>query len=295
MAALFAVSFGMNIFLPKSDDTGIAAASSHTSIENQETEQSPQQSSSVFGGETERFVAHRGYSGYAPENSLAAFELAGKMGFWGIETDISETIDGYFICMHDDDLDRTTDGGGAVGDYTLSQLEAYNIDAGNYVRTTENLKIPTLEEYLNICKTYGCVGIVEIKGIKNYDAFLSVIDSCGMTDRCVITGGNVEDIQEVHARNASIPVMLIGYYPEPYSQCLTQIADIGENRGVLYNYPQVEQYVVETLHNQNVLCAVWTVDDTETAQKYLGYGVDFIVTNEIPARLSYETRERAND
>ena len=66
----------------------------------------------------ERFVAHRGYSAAAPENTALAFELAGKAAFWGIETDISETYDNEFVCMHDDTIDRMTDGEGAVGDYT---------------------------------------------------------------------------------------------------------------------------------------------------------------------------------
>ena len=72
----------------------------------------------VFGDNNRKFVAHRGYSNGAPENTVPAFELAGENGFWGIETDIQESADGVFMCMHDEDIERTTDSGGAIGDYT---------------------------------------------------------------------------------------------------------------------------------------------------------------------------------
>ena len=105
------------------------------------------------------FVAHRGYSNYAPENSLPAFELAGKIGFWGIETDICETSDGQFVCMHDDTLDRTTNGSGAISDYTLDDLSQFQIDYGNYLDTNENLKYLLLKnifdmQYIRKCTDY---------------------------------------------------------------------------------------------------------------------------------------------
>ena len=235
----------------------------------------------------ERFVAHRGYSNYAPENSIPAFELAGKHGFWGIETDISETTDGQFVCMHDEELNRTTNGTGLVTDYSLDQLDGFKIDRGNNVEVTENLKIPTLSEYLEICLKYRCVAVVEIKSVKNYDEFLNVIHNSGMTSGCIITG-NINDMLEIRARNSEIPVMTIGYAPAPYTDNLVDIAQIPDNRGVLYNYPQVDKAAIDTLHQQNIYCGVWSVDDKNIAEEYLSYGADYVVTNEIPARLQYD-------
>ena len=281
MALFFAVGNVLSWIFPRDDGYVPSIASAGSEAAASEINYEP-----LFGETGERFVAHRGYSGYAPENSISAFELAGKMGFWGIETDISETSDGGFVCIHDETVDRTTEGDGEVGEYTLQAIEALSIDSGNYLRTTQNRKIPTFEEYLSICNQYGCVPVIEIKTIKNYDAFMDVIYKSGLAGRCIITGP-IEALEEVRTRNSEIPVFVIGYYPEPYSQCLDQIAGIGDNRGVLYNYPQVEEYVVKALHNQNVYCGVWSIDDVETAEAYLGYGVDFIVTNELPARLNH--------
>lgn len=85
---LFVVSAVMLKFFPSSDNNDAIATPANA-------QQAESGTSTVFSdGSTERFVAHRGYSNYAPENSIPAFELAGKIGFWGIETDICETSDG---------------------------------------------------------------------------------------------------------------------------------------------------------------------------------------------------------
>lgn len=267
------------IFPPEGEYTPVSMPSGMSA--NAQSENVP-----VLGGEGERFAAHRGYSGYAPENSIAAFEFAGKMGFWGIETDISETSDGAFVCIHDDTLDRTTDGEGKVTDFTLEKLGEYSIDTGNYLKRTENLKIPTFEEYLDICGEYGCTAVIEIKTIKNYDAFLSIIYERGMDNSSVIIGA-VNDLKEIRSRDSKIPVLNIGYYPEPYEDNIKAMEEIEGEKGVLYNYPQVDKKAVQETHDKGMYCAVWAVDEEDVAEDYLGYGVDFIVTNEIPARLEH--------
>lgn len=280
---LFAVSIVMlKIFPDTSSEDAIAAPSAAA--------QQAQSDLGLFGGGGEKFVAHRGYSNYAPENSIPAFELAGRIGFWGIETDISETSDGQFVCMHDEDIDRTTNGSGLVGDYTLEQLGQFMIDSGNYLKESENLKIPTLNEYLEICRKYGCVAVVEIKKIYNYDLFLNTIISSGLETQCIITGA-LEDVKEIRARNSVIPVMTIGYCPAPYTDNLEYIAEIPDNRGILYNYPQVGSEEIAILHQQGIYCGVWSVDEEDVARTYFDYGADFIVTNEIPARLEHMINE----
>ena len=74
--------------------------------------------------------AHRGASGYAPENTIPAFELARTMGAGGIETDVQITADGVLVLVHDSKVDRTTDGAGNVADLTWAELSA--LDAGSW-------------------------------------------------------------------------------------------------------------------------------------------------------------------
>lgn len=236
----------------------------------------------LFGTNIQRFVAHRGYSNVAPENTVPAFELAGKHGFWGIETDVSESADGVFMCMHDDTIDRTTDGDGEIGAYTYSQLMEMTIDAGNNIGQYYNLHIPTMIEYLNTCVIYNCVPVIEIKKIQNYEGFLQTVYDSGLQDRCIITGG-IEDLVKVRELNNTIPLMVIGYSNQEYTFYLDLISQLDGNRGILYNFPVVTEEVVKELHNQGIYCGVWSLDTAEEAQQFMNYGVDYVVTNEIPA------------
>lgn len=236
----------------------------------------------IFGDDKRKFVAHRGYSNRAPENTAPAFELAGENGFWGIETDIQESSDGVFMCMHDETLERTTDGGGKVSDYTYGELMNLNIISDSNAEYYSDLKIPTMIEFLNICVIYDCVPVIEIKSVKNFDAFLQTIYDSGLKDRCIVTGG-IQDLVEIRARNKTIPLMPIGYSNRDYTHYLDLISQFTENRGILYNYPMVDGQVAAKLHEMGIYCGVWSLDTAEQAEQYLSYGVDFVVTNEIPS------------
>src|ERR1039457_1736716 len=90
-------------------------------------------------------IAHRGASGHAPENTMAAFERAVALGAQFIETDLHLTRDARFVAIHDKTLERTTNGKGAVRDFTLAELR--ELDAGMWFdRQFMGQRIPTLEE-----------------------------------------------------------------------------------------------------------------------------------------------------
>ena len=116
------------------------------------------------------WAAHRGYLDARPENSADAFEMAGLYGANFVETDIRITKDGYAICFHDGTIDRMTDGTGKIRKLTLEELRAVRIDNGNGLAHCNNTMIPTLGEYLGICKKYGMVAMLEIKDLGKTEA-----------------------------------------------------------------------------------------------------------------------------
>src|SRR5919197_4354903 len=92
-------------------------------------------------------VGHRGAMGYAPENTLASFELAVEQGADVVELDVHLSRDGQVVVIHDEQLDRTTDGRGLVGDRTLDELK--RLDAGSWFDPRfAGQRIPTLHEVL---------------------------------------------------------------------------------------------------------------------------------------------------
>ena len=77
-----------------------------------------------------KIIAHRGASAVEPENSLPAFETAGRRGVWAIETDVHRTLDGKLVCFHNKKVDGLTEGEGAIADMTYAELARLHITAG---------------------------------------------------------------------------------------------------------------------------------------------------------------------
>lgn len=135
-------------------------------------------------------VAHRGLAGFFPENSTAAFIAAGMCGIRVCEADVQKTSDDVWVIMHDNTIDRTTDGSGDIRSMTYAQSQTYNIDIGGRYSDASvytDLKIPTLQEYLEICKQYDMFPYVEFKkgtfetDITNVRACLDYIRSLGFS------------------------------------------------------------------------------------------------------------------
>lgn len=114
--------------------------------------------------------AHRGFSDEFPENTILAFEEAGKCGaFQAIETDVRMTSDGVLVCIHDQTLDRTTGVTGDVSDYDYDFLKTFNILGGlGWDDQYEcQFQIPTFDDYLDVCKQYNMIPYVELKSLTN--------------------------------------------------------------------------------------------------------------------------------
>lgn len=112
-------------------------------------------------------VNHRGYCNIAPENTLPAYVLSAKMGFRYVETDISLTQDKIPVLLHDDTIDRTSDGSGSLSGMTLAQVRQY--DFGSWKSSTyAGTKIPTLEEFLALCRNLGLHPYLELKPSGGY-------------------------------------------------------------------------------------------------------------------------------
>ena len=102
-------------------------------------------------------TAHRGFSGIAPENSLPAFECACEHDYYAIECDVHLTKDGQWIICHNSTIDKTCNAKGNISDYTLEELRNFRITYGHGIEKYEDLKLPTLDEYLDLCAKYNCI------------------------------------------------------------------------------------------------------------------------------------------
>lgn len=149
-----------------------------------------------------KLEGHRGYSDKYPENTLLAFEEAGKRReYSGIETDVHRTSDGVFVLMHDSTIDRTTNGTGKPSAYTYEQLQAFYIDGGNGwdAKYANQLKIPKLTEYLAICRKYGKIPYIQVDQVESsyLGELIELLDKEGWKGRCVLTSFTLSDLQAV--------------------------------------------------------------------------------------------------
>lgn len=129
-------------------------------------------------------IGHRGASGYAPENTRAAFDLAIQMGVSAIETDLRLTIDGEVVLFHDATVDRVTGGSGPVDDHTLAELRALTVGKG--AAPGPQHQVLTLDEFLAEYAARTRL-VLEIKDARVTDPLLDRLGQRGLADRAEIT------------------------------------------------------------------------------------------------------------
>lgn len=144
--------------------------------------------------------AHRGASGTEPENTLRAFERAIELGVDWVECDVRLTRDGYLVLMHDESVDRTTNGTGKVSEMSLKELRA--LDAG------KGEPVPVITELLELCKDRVFI-FTELKLKEAVEPLLSEIKRIGMQDQVVVSSIPIEFIKEVRRLSETQRISLI--------------------------------------------------------------------------------------
>ena len=238
-----------------------------------------------LGGPT-RVIAHRGFSGAAPENTLAAFEKAIEVGADMFELDVLLSRDGRVVVIHDDTLDRTTDGEGKVAAFTLAEIK--KLDAGSWFSAEfAGERIPTLEEALRLAKGRILVN-VEIKteavGHGVVAKALEIIDELDMKDTVVISSFNPTALAKARELDPDIRTASLfntelqkGMSPEAV------MAEVGSN-GFNLSRRQVDAGIVATCHRLERPVAVYTVNEINEMERLIDLGVDAIFTDR-PDRL----------
>lgn len=233
---------------------------------------------------TPMIIGHRGASAEAPENSLAAFELAWQQGADGIEFDVHLSADGQVVVIHDDTVDRTSNGQGQVAKMALAQLQA--LDLGS------EQQIPTLDE---VFESFGRRFLynVELKGFGNGEddlAFLVAdrIMAHGLESYCCVSSFVPWAVRR--ARRYLKQETLVAILREPgwgrFSHWLS-----GRIEADHPHYSFVNEQYMAWAKRRGYRVHVWTVDEPSKAQELARLGVQALITNKpafIRQALSYE-------
>jgi glycerophosphoryl diester phosphodiesterase len=226
-------------------------------------------------------IAHRGGSLEAPENTMAAFRYAIDLGMKFIELDVQMSSDGELVVIHDETVDRTTDGHGAVGNHTFEELR--KLDAGSHFGAQfAGERIPTLREVLELCTDAGVGVVVEIKSPELY---------VGMVEKTVALIGEMwtrgaeniwcisfdhNAIRQVRALDAAIP---LGYLYEYFEEEFVQPDDAVQAYCPYFRTALAHPEQVAKAHELGKFVLVYTVDDADDMRALVAAGIDGMVSD----------------
>lgn len=228
-----------------------------------------------------KIFAHRGASGYAPENTIEAFQLAIEQGADGIELDVQLTADGVPVVIHDEKIDRVTDGKGFVKDYTLKELRQYTVYSKKF-EVYKEARIPTLEEVLELIRPSNIQVNIELKtGIIWYPDIerktVELVKKNGMEDRIIYSSFNHYSVQRLRE---IVPDAETAYL---YSDVILKIDEYAKKTGVDGIHPAVyhvkmDNFLEEYL-NSKLKIRVWTVNRKKDMRDLMTVGIEAIITN----------------
>ncbi|MFI2369522.1 glycerophosphodiester phosphodiesterase [Streptomyces sp. NPDC018833] len=277
VAALAATALGIAAFLAP----GSASATPETAAQHDEP----------------LVIAHRGASAYAPENTLAAVDLADSMGFVWVENDVQRTKDGELVVVHDDSLARTTDverifpdrAPWKVKDFTAAEIA--RLDAGSWRGATwAGARVPTLKQYLNRVDTNNQKLLLEIKKPELYPGIeldtLRVLGEEGWLDRrhvagrLVIQSFGADSVRAVHQQR---PDVTTGFLGTPAVADLPAYAAFTDQINPTHTSLTAEYvaavHALNGAHGKPLRVNTWTVNDAAGAARVDAFGVDGIITN----------------
>jgi len=224
--------------------------------------------------------AHRGASGYAPENTLESFRLAEKMGADGIELDVRLTKDDKMVINHDDAIHRVSNGNGYIKDYTLSELKKFNF---NRLHTEyEFTPIATLEEVLEELKNTALSINIEIKGgiyiNRNLEEqVLELVKEMKMEERILYSSFNHYSMLRIKELNTDAKIGLL------YKDGFVDVPQYGKRIGVNALHPTFKNLIYPNLVSDckklGLILNVWTVNSEKDIRYVCECGVDGVITN----------------
>jgi glycerophosphoryl diester phosphodiesterase len=239
-------------------------------------------------------IAHQGGEQLRPSNTMPAFEHAVQLGVDVLEMDIHQTKDGILVLMHDDTVDRTTNGSGAIKDMTLAEIK--ELDAGYYWTNDEGqtypyrgqgITVPTMEE---IFEAFPHMPMnIEIKqdSPSIVEPFCDLIHEYGMADQVLIPSFHPDTMNEFREKCPGIATSMA----EPEIRLFFGLNKVGLGSlftppGQAFQVPEesgglqiITPRFVEGAQNRNIAVHVWTINDPDEMKRFIEMDVDGIITD----------------
>ena len=245
-------------------------------------------------------IAHRGGRGLGPENTLAAFRLSLAAGADVLEMDVRSTVDGHLVALHDDTVDRTTDGRGALSEMTLAELK--KLDAGyrwtadsgiSFPFRNRGITVPTLPEILTAIPDTPLIMEIKENRSSTSQSLCDALQAHQRTTGVLVASGHTDALENFRS---VCPGVATAAGPSEALQFF-----LLSRLGLAFLYSPAEQALlvpetvkgrevpsprfVEAAHGRNLKVAVWTVNAVDDMHRLISAGVDGIITD-YPDRLA---------
>ena len=223
-------------------------------------------------------VAHRGMSGIEKENTFAAFVAAGNRNHYGIETDVHVTVDGKFVCIHDDTTGRVAIDNLVVEESTFDTLRNLLLTDVDGKKGRTDLRIPTLQEYIQICRKYDKVAVLELKNHfpeEDVIRIIEIIQQEGYLSNVIFISFDFENMLTIRRL---LPKQRAQYLTVKYSEELVEQL-VNERLDLDILHEALTKENIEYMHSRGIAINCWTVDDPARGEELASWGVDFITSN----------------
>jgi glycerophosphoryl diester phosphodiesterase len=226
-----------------------------------------------------KMIAHRGLSGLEKENTCRAFVAAGnREKYYGIETDVHRTSDGKYVVIHDEHTKRLAGIDMNICESTFEQLRNIILTDLDGSRDKADLRIPSLEEYIEICKKYGKIAILELKDNfcnNDVDEIIEIIKNLDYFENTIFIS---------FFKNPLIYIRKL--YPNHKLQFLSgefnnDIFELLKENKLDFDcyFPILNERNMKLLKDAGIEVNAWTCDTEEEANRLISLGVDYITTN----------------
>lgn len=225
-----------------------------------------------------KLIAHRGLSGIAPENTMAAIKAACDAGYYGVEFDIRLTSDGEWVVHHDENLNRMAGVKTKIAEMTLKEVQAVELNNGANIDKYDGITVPTLREVLDYVSTTDTIPVIEIKtetkdGI---DDLVAILKEYNYLEAASIISFYEEPLKEYKRICNRTPVSFLVH--EINDEVVT-ICTENDFEAISFNHKNVKQKDLQKAIDAELILQTWTVDSIEALDEFSSYGVEYFTTN----------------
>ena len=223
-----------------------------------------------------KIIAHRGFSGVAPENTLPAFQKALELGVDGIELDVHQSRDGKIIVIHDPTINRTTKGKGRVSDLDSGEISSFGI--------------PLLVDVLKLVDGKATLYIEIKKGDSFYPEIekniLDLIEAHKARSWCILHSFEKETLIRIHQLDQKITLLQTLFVPALFSSLYFEktfdknpVSHFRSLEGININHTALNPSLVKKIHRSGMKIIAWTVNDPDNIRRMMKLGVNGIISN----------------